>query len=97
MVGDKENKVLLADLTQSRDVLIQEADKYLRFKIGVTYKLYYWNNGWKLVETREVKEQITSMLFNKVPKNALLLLLSSDSKKLERPFIIDDHGTRTWF
>jgi len=89
--------VLLADLGKNREVLIQEADKYLRFKIGVTYKLYYWNNGWKLVDTREVKEQITSMLFSKVPKNALLLFLSSDSKKLERPFIIDDNGIRTWF
>ena len=97
VVGEKENKVLLADLGKNREVLIQEADKYLRFKIGVTYKLYYWNNGWKLVDTREVKEQITSMLFSKVPKNALLLFLSSDSKKLERPFIIDDNGIRTWF
>ncbi|MGO4772850.1 hypothetical protein ACEN2I_14405 [Flavobacterium sp. W22_SRS_FK3] len=97
VVGDKENKVLLADITQSREILIQEADKYLRFKIGITYKLYYWNNGWKLIDTREVKDQTTSMLFSKVPKNALLLFLSSDSKKLERPFIIDDQGTRTWF
>lgn len=96
-IGDKENKVLLADLTQNREVLIEEADKYLRFKIGVTYKLYYWNNGWKLTDTHEVKDQITSMLFSKVPKNALLLLVSSDSKKLERPFIIDDQGIRTWF
>lgn len=97
VVGDKENKVLLADLTQSREVLIQEADKYLKFKIGITYKLFYWNNGWKLIEAREVKDHITSMLFSKVPTNALLLFLASDSKKLERPFIIDNQGYRTWF
>ena len=96
-IGDKEIKVLLADPVQTREVLIEEADKYLRFKMGITYKLYYWNNGWKLLDTREVKNQITSMLFLKVPKNALLLLLASDSKKLERPFIIDDQGKRTWF
>ena len=97
VVGDKESKVLLPNLTQTREVLIAEADKYLKFKMGVTYKLFYWNNGWKLVEAREVKEQVTSMLFPKVPKNALLIFLSSDSKKLERPFIIDDYGSRTWF
>ena len=65
--------------------------------MGSTYKLYYWNNGWKLLDTQEVKDQVISMLFSKVPKNALLLFLSSDSKKLERPFIIDDQGNRTWF
>ena len=97
IVGDKETKVLLPDLTQTREVLIAEAEKYLKFKMGVTYKLFYWNNGWKHIDTREVKNQVTSMLFSKVPKNALLLFLSSDSKKLERPFIIDDQGTRTWF
>jgi hypothetical protein len=97
MVGDKESKVLLPDLTQTREVLIAEADKYLKFKMGVTYKLFYWNNGWKLIEAREVKDQVTSMLFAKVPKNALLILLASDSKKLERPFIVDDQGNRTWF
>ena len=97
IVGDKEPKVLLADLTQTREVLIAEADKYLKFKMGVTYKLFYWNNGWKLVDAREVKDQVTSMLFAKVPKNALLLFLSSDSKKLERPFIIDEQSNRTWF
>lgn len=96
-IGDKETKVLQADPQQTREILIEEADKYLRFKMGVTYKLYYWNNGWKLVDTREVKQQTTSMLFSKVPKNALLLLLASDSKKLERPFIVDDQGKRTWF
>lgn len=97
IVDDKETKVLLPDLTQTRDVTIVEADKYLRFKLGVSYKLFYWNNGWKLVDTKELSSPITSMLFTKVPKNALLLLLASDSKKLERPFIMDDNGERTWY
>lgn len=97
IVGDKEPKVLLPDLTQTKDVVIAEADKYLRFKIGATYKLFYWNNGWKLVDSREVTVPTTAMLFTKVPKNVLLLFLSSDSKKLERPFIIDDEGNRNWF
>lgn len=97
IVGDKEAKVLLPDLARTRDVVIAEADKYLRFKIGTSYKLFYWNNGWKLVDTIKVDNQITSMLFTKVPDNALLLLLSSDSKRLERPFVVDNTGNRTWF
>ncbi|MBD0723851.1 hypothetical protein B6A10_01515 [Flavobacterium sp. L1I52] len=97
VVKDKESKVLLPDLLHTRDLVIAEADKYLRFKIGVTYKLFYWDNGWKLIDTKRVDNQITSMLFTKVPENALLLLLSSDSKRLERPFIVDNEGNRTWF
>lgn len=97
VVKDKESKILLPDLVHTRDLVIAEADKYLRFKIGVTYKLFYWNNGWKLIDTKKVEGQITSMLFAKVPGNALLLLLSSDSKRLERPFIADNAGNRTWF
>lgn len=97
IVGDKEPKVLLSDLTQTKDVVIAEADKYLRFKMGVTYKLFYWNNGWKLVDSREVSSPVTSMLFTKVPKNALLLFLASDTKGLERPFVMDDYGERTWY
>lgn len=97
IVGDKEPQVLLPNLAQTRDVSITEADKYLKFKMGVTYKLYYWSNGWKLVDSREVTTTTTSMLFTKVPKNALLLFLASDTKGFERPFVMDDNGVRTWY
>jgi hypothetical protein len=97
VVGEKEPKILLPDLVQTRDITIAEADKYLRFKMGVTYKLFYWDNGWKLIDTREVSSPITSMLFTKVPKNALLLFLANDTKGLERPFTMDDNGERIWF
>lgn len=97
IVGDKEPTVLLPDLVQTRDVLIAEADRYIKFRMNVTYKLFYWNNGWKLVDSREVTSPTTSMLFTKVPKNSLLLFLASDSKKLERPFVMDAKGERTWY
>jgi hypothetical protein len=97
IVGDDKVQLLQPDFSNTKNVTIAEADKYLKFKIGVTYKLFYWNNGWKLVGEQEVKSQISTMLFANVPKNALLLFLGSDSKKLERPFTIDDAGKRTWF
>ncbi|KAF2517207.1 transglutaminase domain-containing protein [Flavobacterium foetidum] len=98
LVRDKGSRVLVPDLENNRDVIIKEADRYLKFKIGVTYKLFYWNNGWKLVDAREVKLPTASMLFTKVPKNSLLLFLAGDSKKkLERPFTVDDNGERTWY
>lgn len=97
IAGDGSAQLLEPDFSNAKDVTIAEADKYLKFKIGVTYKLLYWNKGWKLLGEQEVRNQISTMLFTNVPKNALLLFLGSDSKKLERPFIIDDAGQRTWF
>lgn len=97
IAGEAENKVLTPDLTQTRGIIIAEKEKYLKFKLGVTYKLFYWNNGWKIIGNQIVNNPITEMKFEKVPKNALLLFLASDSRGLERPFIINDNNERTWF
>lgn len=97
VIGEKEPKVLVPDLSQTKEVTITEKEKYLKFKLGITYKLCYWDNGWKLLGSQIVNDPITEMKFEKVPKNALLLFLASDSKGLERPFIMDDDGNRTWF
>ncbi|AWG22288.1 hypothetical protein FFWV33_12545 [Flavobacterium faecale] len=97
IVGETENTVLTPDFNQLQDINIKSLANYLIIKPNVSYKLMYWNNKWQLTETITATETTVSLLFHKVPKNALLLLLSSDSKGLERPFIIDDTGERTWF
>ena len=97
LVGDKENRVLIPNLTATHDVLITQLANYLIFKPKVTYKLFYWNDGWRLIDSKTAVENTQSLLFAKVPKNALLLLLSSASKGLERPFVVNDKGERTWF
>jgi hypothetical protein len=97
LVGDKENRVLIPNLTATHDVLINQLANYLIFKPKVTYKLFYWNDGWRLIDSKTAAENTQSLLFAKVPKNALLLLLSSASKGLERPFVVNDKGERTWF
>jgi len=97
LIGDKEPKMLIPDLSHTKDVIITEKEKYLRFKLGITYKLSYWDNGWKLLGSQIVNNPVVEMKFEKVPKNALLLLVASDSKGLERPFIIDEDNNRTWF
>lgn len=96
-IGNITTKVLVPDLTQISEVIIAEKEKYLKFKLGITYKLFYWNDGWKLLGTQMVSSPMTEMKFEKVPKNALLLFLASDSRGLERPFIIDENNERTWF
>lgn len=97
IVREKEPVVLMPDLNHKSEVVIEEAEKYLKFKMGTAYKLFYWNNGWQLVGIQKVVRQVNQMTFANVPKNALLLFVSSDSKKLERPFVFNKDGSRSWF
>jgi hypothetical protein len=96
VIGNTTTKTFLADLTQTSEVVIAEKEKYLKFKLGISYQLFYWDNGWKALGKQTVNEPITEMKFEKVPKNALLLFLASDSRGLERPFILEN-GERIWF
>lgn len=97
VIGDGKTNVLVPDLTQTSDITITEKEKYLKFKLGITYKLFYWNDGWKILGSQIVNSPVTEMKFEKVPKNALLLFHASDSRGLERPFIINENNERTWF
>lgn len=97
IIGNNTSKVLLPDLTQTSTVIIAEKEKFLKFKLGITYKLLYWNDGWKLLGKQIVNSPTTEMQFEKVPKNSLLLFHASDSRGFERPFIIDENNERTWF
>jgi hypothetical protein len=96
VIGNTTTKIFLADPTQSSEIIIAEKEKYLKFKLGITYQLFYWDNQWKTLGKQTVNSLITEMKFEKVPKNALLLFVASDSKGLERPFIIEN-GERIWF
>jgi hypothetical protein len=97
LVNDTETRTLTPDLKQLQDLTISSVANYLILKPNVNYKLLYWNDAWQLIDTITATETTESLLFHKVPKNALLLLLSSDSKGLERPFIVNDKGERTWY
>lgn len=97
VVGNTTTKVLQPDLSQTSEVVIAEKEKYLKFKLGITYQLLYWDNKWKILGKQKVTSPVTEMKFEKVPKNALFLFLAGDSKGLERPFIIEDNGERFWF
>lgn len=97
IIGNKEVKVLIPDLSETKEIVIAEKEKYLKFKLGITYKLFYWNDGWKALGSQIINNPITEIKFQKVPKNALLLFLASDSRGLERPFIINENNERTWF
>ncbi|TDD98555.1 transglutaminase domain-containing protein [Flavobacterium cellulosilyticum] len=97
LVGDTETRILTPDLNQLQDLTISSVANYLILKPNVIYKLLYWNDKWQLIDTITATETTESLLFHKVPKNALLLLIASDSKGLERPFIVSEQGERTWY
>ena len=97
VIGNTTTKVFQPDLTQTREVVIAEKEKYLKFKLGVTYQLFYWDNSWKTLGKQTVNSPVTEMKFEKAPKNALFLFHASDSRGLERPFIVEENGERIWF
>ncbi len=91
------NKKELKPTTELRTVVLKEQDKYLIFRKDKKYDLFYWNNQWVLVGTKIAENLTTELIFDNVPKNALLLLIPEYSQNKERPFIIEDDGTRVWF
>lgn len=80
-----------------RVITINQEDKYLNFRSGKNYRLFYWDNKWTLIGQQRALNNANKMLFMNVPKNALLLLLPEYSEKKERPFIITDNNERVWF
>lgn len=95
--GYQHQITLKPDLKNTRNVVIEEQDKYLKFRLDKKYALYYWNNNWVSMGEKTATEGIQSLVFEKVPKNALLLLIPEYSQGKERPFIITDQQERIWF
>ncbi len=89
-------KELKPNLQQRRSITLFWQQDYLVYRTGSKYKLYYWDNAWKLLK-EQVATNTEKMVFDNVPANALLLLRPEYSKGKERPFIIDEDGRRTWW
>ncbi|NRS87712.1 hypothetical protein HNQ02_000619 [Flavobacterium sp. 7E] len=97
LVTTNETKILTPEIENLQNLTIFSVANYLIIKPSVIYKLYYWNDGWKITEKITATETSESLLFHNVPKNALLLLVASDTKGFERPFIVDNNGDRHWY
>lgn len=95
--GYNNMAVLKPDTLKTRTVEIKEQEGYLRFQTGKKYRLYYWDNKWKPLELKMAQEKTKSLSFQRVPENALLILIPEYSKHKERPFIITGKGERVWF
>jgi hypothetical protein len=97
-VNGFNNELLLKpDSANKRTVTIVEQERYLIFRPGKKYQLYYWDNDWKSVGTQTAADNAKELVFENVPKNALLLLIPEYSEGKERPFIITDDNKRYWW
>jgi hypothetical protein len=88
---------LKPDTLQKRQVIIEEQAKYLAFRQGKEYTLFYWANQWIRVATKKAENSITKLVFDGVPFNALLLLVPEYTQGKDRPFIVTKEGKRLWY
>lgn len=95
--GYTYSQTLEPDTINTRTVSIKEQPKYLAFREGKRYNLFYWNNRWVSVGIKVPTATSTELIFDNVPSNALLLLTPEYTQRKERPFIITEKGEREWF
>jgi Transglutaminase-like superfamily len=92
------NKIVeLKPETNLHTISIKEQDKYLKFRPNKTYKLMFYDKGWQLLGEKTANESTKELIFQSVPKNALLILIPDYGQRKERPFVITDEGERLWW
>ena len=96
-VGYHHTLVLKPDTAHTHSVHLKEQDKYLRYQPQKKYKLYYWNNDWKLIGSQAASFTEKELVFDGVPKNALLVMVPEYTQYKERPFMITEDGDRIWW
>ena len=89
--------VLAPDMGKRITVDMKQESGYLNYKMGRTYRLYYWNNKWELIGQQTAGLNTTELFFPNVPSNSLMLMVVDHSTRKERPFIIANDGKRIWF
>ena len=89
--------LLRPDSTKLRSVTLNEQEKYLIYRPGSKYKLFYWDRKWNLCGELPAEADTHSLTFEKVPDNALLVLVPSYTSGKDRPFIINANGERAWW
>ncbi len=96
-LGYRNKEMLQPDTLHTHVVSLPQQEKYLIYRPGKTYRLFYWNNQWRLLGEQRAAEGSTTMIFDKAPKNALLILIPEYSEGKERPFMIGEDGNRVWW
>ena len=96
-LGYKNRSILKPDTLHTHSITLPEQEKYLKYRPGKKYQLFYWNGQWKKIEEQMAPDGCTQLVFAKVPANALLIMIPEYTQKKERPFMILDSGERVWW
>jgi hypothetical protein len=95
--GYNNTMILKPDTINTHNIHLTEKEGYVVFRPGKRYRLFYWNDAWKALGEKTAEENTKELVFDRVPKNALLLLLPEYSQRKERPFVITGDGNRLWW
>lgn len=95
--GTNKEVVLKPDTVNKHTVTIAWEDRYLIYRPGKKYQLFYWNYGWRKIGEKTAPENATELVFDNVPQNALMILVPEYSEGKERPFTINPAGIRQWW
>jgi hypothetical protein len=96
-LGYKNRSILKPDTIHTHSITLPEQEKYLKYRPGKKYRLFYWNDQWRAIGEQTAPDGCTQLVFTKVPANALLIMIPEYSQKKERPFMIIDSGERVWW
>lgn len=96
LFDSKETKVLKPTMKDRHTIILKEQDKYLKYREGKSYKLFYWDNKWILAGEKLAGKE-NYLEFEKIPKESLLLMIPEYSQGKERPFYITPSGERIWW
>jgi predicted glycosyltransferase len=96
-LGYHNQATLTPNKSHLKAIDIHQEEKYLVFRPGKKYSLYYWDNKWIKAGEKVSGDQTISLVFEKVPSNALYLLRPEYSQGMERPFMITNEGKRVWW
>ncbi|MEI8087486.1 MAG: transglutaminase-like domain-containing protein [Paludibacter sp.] len=94
--NNKEIHPFVPDKTKLQNITMEEQEKYLNFRAGKKYRLFYWDMGWKPAGTLQATEQ-PRLIFENVPSGSLYLMIPEYSEGKERPFEITPNGQRVWW
>lgn len=88
---DKSVKEFIPDYKRKINITIPESTKYLIYRTGKKYTLFFWDGKW-IRNLTKIADETKKLSFDNIPANTLYLLLPEYSEKKERIFSISDNG-----
>ncbi len=97
LIADSTNPKTIRLISTTQRVTRNATDNIKKafFKPGLTYELFYWDDGWKSLGKKKAGQG--ALVFERVPANALYWLVAENSRKDERIFTIDADGRQVWW